>query len=72
MFTCDSWRLNHIKLHCPEYLLVASHKNRTIRSVTRVVESGQCRDFNPNQHSAKEFNAVPNIKHIEYIADVEF
>jgi len=70
-FTSDSWRLKHIKLHNPELLQVACHKNLTIRSAPWCVEPTQHREFHINKDSVEYFDVFPYLEHIESITDSE-
>jgi hypothetical protein len=71
-FTLDSWRLKHIKLHFPEYLQVGSKKNLTIRSAPWRVEPAQRCEFNATKDAVEDFDAFPDLEHVEYIADSEY
>jgi hypothetical protein len=71
MFTSDSWRLKHIKLHHSEHLKVARQKNRTIRSAPRRFEPTQRCEFNAINDLVEDWDVFPYLEHIENIADSE-
>jgi hypothetical protein len=71
MFTSDSWRLSHIKVHHPEHLEIACQKYLTICSVPQHVEPTQRRQFNANKDSVEDLHPLPKLEHVQNIADSE-
>jgi len=72
MFTSDSWRLKHIKLHYPEHIQVARQRNLTICSAHRRIEPAQGRKFNAYKVSVEHMDMIPYLKHVENIADSRY
>jgi len=70
-FTSNNWRLEHVKLHHPGRLQVASEKNLSIHSAPRHVEPAQPYEFNANKDSVEDWDASPYHEHIDIIADSE-
>ena len=69
MFTSDSWRLNHIKLHHPEHLQGACQRNLTIRSAPPRIEPPHRDEFNANKDSTEDLEWSPYLKFVENFAD---